>query len=87
MNVKKWLLGLVTFAAMAVLCAVCAGAENYHAYIGFQTGAYSFRNSFDEASYGRDVADGKYFNSVIVWGGNNPTTFPEYTDCFDEFFL
>ena len=29
MKVKKWLLGLVTFAAMAVLCAVCVGAETY----------------------------------------------------------
>ena len=29
MKLKKWLLGLVTFAAMAVLCVVCAGAETY----------------------------------------------------------
>ena len=29
MKLKKWLLGLMTFAAMAVLCAVCAGAEEY----------------------------------------------------------
>ena len=29
MKVKKWLLGLITFAAMAVICAVCAGAERY----------------------------------------------------------
>ena len=29
MKVKKWLLGLVTFAAMVVICAVCAGAETY----------------------------------------------------------
>ena len=29
MKVKKWLLGLIAFAAMAVLCAVCAGAETY----------------------------------------------------------
>ena len=29
MKLKKWLLGLVTFAAMAVLCAVCVGAETY----------------------------------------------------------
>ena len=29
MKVKKWLLGLVTFAAMVVLCVVCAGAETY----------------------------------------------------------
>ena len=32
MKVKKWLLGLVTFAAMAVICAVCAGAETYGDY-------------------------------------------------------
>ena len=29
MKLKKWLLGLVTFAAMVVLCVVCAGAETY----------------------------------------------------------
>ena len=29
MKLKKWLLGLMTFAAMVVLCAVCAGAETY----------------------------------------------------------
>ena len=29
MKLKKWLLGLVTFAAMAVLCAVAAGAETF----------------------------------------------------------
>ena len=43
-----------------------------------------FRNSFDDASYGKDVADGKYFNSVIVWGGNDPETFPQYEDKFDD---
>ena len=29
MKVKKWVLGLITFAAMAVICAVCAGAQTY----------------------------------------------------------
>ena len=29
MKVKKWLLGLLTFTAMVVICAVCAGAEMY----------------------------------------------------------
>ena len=29
MKLKKWLLGLVTFAAMIVICAVCASAETY----------------------------------------------------------
>ena len=83
MKLKKWLLGLVTFAAMAVVCAVAAGAENYHAYIGFQTGPYSFRNSFDEANYGKDVENGKYFNGVVVWGGNDPKTYPQYEDYYD----
>ena len=32
MKVKKWLLSLVTFAAMVVVCAVCAGAETYGDY-------------------------------------------------------
>ena len=83
MKLKKWLLGLVTFAAMAVVCAVAAGAENYHAYIGFQTGPYSFRNSFDEANYGKDVENGKYFNGVVVWGDNDPKTYPQYEDYYD----
>ena len=29
MKLKKWLLGLVAFAAMVVLCVVCTGAETY----------------------------------------------------------
>ena len=33
MKVKKWLLGLVTFAAMVVLCVVCAGAETYGDFV------------------------------------------------------
>ena len=84
MKLKKWLLAIAAFAVTAVVCAVAAGAENYHAYIGFQTGPFSTRNTFDDATYGRDVEGGKYFNSVIVWGGNDPTIFPKYTDCFDD---
>ena len=32
MKLKKWLLGLVTFTAMVVICAVCAGAETFGDY-------------------------------------------------------
>ena len=36
MKVKKWLLAIATFAVMAVVCAVVAGAENTHtAYIKY----------------------------------------------------
>ena len=40
----------------------------YNAYIGFQTPLYSFRNAFDDATYGRDT---DYFNQVTGWEGSN----------------
>lgn len=40
----------------------------YHAYIGFQTPKYSFRNSFDDATYGRDS---EVFNQVTGWDADN----------------
>ena len=83
MKMKRFI-GAAAAMAVAGTLTVGAAAETYNAYIGFQTTPYSFRNSFDDATYGKDVADGKYFNSVIVWGGNDPTIFPKYTDCFDE---
>ena len=53
MKVKKWLLGLITFAAMAVLCAVYAGAENFNGFWGYvpqnDSEAYiSSYNGFDD---------------------------------------
>lgn len=54
----------------------------YHAYIGFQTPKFSFRNAFDDATYGRDVAgDVDWFNQVTGWDGNDPITIPgTFTD-------
>ena len=69
MKMRRFI-GAAAAMAVAGTLTVGAAAETYNAYIGFQTAPYSFRNSFDDASYGKDVADGKYFNSVIVWGGN-----------------
>ena len=83
MKMKRFI-GAAAAIAVAGTLTVGAAAETYNAYIGFQTTPYSFRNSFDDASYGKDVADGKYFNSVIVWGGNDPETFPQYEDKFDD---
>ena len=40
----------------------------YHAYLGFQTPKYSFRNAFDDADYGRDS---DYFNQVTGWDDSN----------------
>ena len=82
MKMKKFI-GAAAAMAVAGVLTVGAAAETYNAYIGFQTTPYSFRNSFDEATYGKDVADGKYFNSVVVWGGNDPETYPELEEYYD----
>ncbi len=82
MKMKRFI-GAAAAMAVAGTLTVGAAAETYNAYIGFQTAPYSFRNSFDEATYGKDVEGGKYFNSVIVWGGNDPETFPQYEDNYD----
>ena len=37
MKMKKWVLGLIAFAAMVVICAVCAGAETYANIEGVRT--------------------------------------------------
>lgn len=41
----------------------------YNAYLGLQTPTYSFRNAFDDATYGRDT---EYFNQMTGWDGNDP---------------
>lgn len=41
----------------------------YNAYLGLQTPVYSFRNAFDDATYGRDT---EYFNQMTGWDGNDP---------------
>lgn len=38
--------------------------DEVHAYIGIQTKVYTFRNSYDDASYG---ADSEWFNTLIKW--------------------
>lgn len=50
----------------------------YNAYFGFQTPKFSFRNAFDDASYGRDT---EYFNKVTGWEGSDAVELPgTFTD-------
>lgn len=79
MKTRKIAAAVIATAAAAAL-SIGAAAESYNAYIGFQTTPYSFRNKPTEPTYG---AATEYFNSVIVWGGNDPETFPEYEDNYD----
>ncbi len=83
MKVKKWLMGLVTFAAMAVLCAVCAGAETYGDY------EYSVRDDgtveitdYNGSAEKVDIPekiDGKSVTSIGEYAFCNCTSFTSIT--------
>ncbi len=61
MKVKKWLLGFMTFAAMAVLCVVCAGAETYG---DFEYGVLD-DGTVEITDYHRTTNDGSTINVEI----------------------
>lgn len=71
----------VTFTVAGVGNAAAAGEEpaapevpgldlngEYHAYFGLQTPTYSFRNAFDDETYGRET---DYFNQITGWDSAN----------------
>ncbi|MGN1105034.1 MAG: hypothetical protein ACI4RH_00165 [Huintestinicola sp.] len=67
-------LSAIAAAAMAVsMIPVSASAEEtYHAYIGVQSASFSFRNAWNEPSYGKGVTsdDGMvYFDQITGWDG------------------
>lgn len=74
--------GVAAAAVASTLAVTASAADAFDAYIGFQTTVYSFRNAWDDGSYG---ADSGYHDSFIVWGsGDSPEeTFPDYEDEFD----
>ncbi len=67
-------LSAIAAAALAVsMIPVSASAEDtYHAYIGVQSASFSFRNAWNEPSYGKGVTgdDGMvYFDQITGWDG------------------
>lgn len=80
MKVTK-ILAAATVAALAA-GTVAATASAYNAYLGFQTTVWSFRNAWDDATYG---AHTDYFDSVIAWpvGEALDQSYPDYADSFD----
>lgn len=74
---KSRILGAITAAAMAAASIVtmavpASAADTYHAYIGVQSQSFTFRNAWDEASYGKGIVgdDGmEYFNQLTGWDG------------------
>ena len=79
MKIKKFV-GIAAATAIAATFTIGAAAEQYNAYIAFQNAAYTFRERFENATYGRDS---DYYHNIIVWGGNDPENMPEYEDNFD----
>lgn len=77
---KKIKLVSAAAAVAAAAAMMGVGASAYTGYIGFQSTLYSFRNFWDEASYGKATP---WFDKFVVWGGNDPETFPDYEDYFD----
>ncbi|MDD7429216.1 MAG: hypothetical protein SOU50_05865 [Oscillospiraceae bacterium] len=69
------LLSIAAAAAVAAsVAAVPSSAEEtvYNAYIGVQSASYSFRNAWNEPSYGKGVTgdDGMvYFDQITGWDG------------------
>ncbi len=58
---------------------VPSDSEEYNAYLVVQTGAFSFRNKWNDETYGKDT---EYFNSMTVWG--NAEAYPEYSEYYDS---
>ncbi len=75
---KSKIFGAIAAAAMAVSAfaafPVSAG-DTYHAYLGIQSASFTFRNAWDEASYGQGQKsdDGLvYFDTLVGWDGSTP---------------
>lgn len=63
---------LTAASLMTVSASTASADEGYHAYIGIQTQNFSFRNAWNDTTYGKDVAgdDGTvYFDQITGWDG------------------
>ncbi len=68
------ILGAVAAAALALtsLAIPTSAEETYHAYIGVQSASYTFRNAWNEGTYGKDIVadDGTvWFDQLTGWEG------------------
>ncbi len=75
MKTSKLISVAMAAAVAAAAAAVPASAEGtYHAYIGVQSASYTFRNAWNEPSYGQGVTsdDGMvYFDQLTGWDESN----------------
>lgn len=66
----------VAALAVSALAAIPSSAEGtYHAYLGIQSASYTFRNPWNEGTYGLGTSsdDGMvYFDQLTGWDGSTP---------------
>ena len=58
---------------------------DYNAYIGVQSTSYIFRNTWDEASYGRDSENAEFFTHLVGWDADNNAV--NYGGTFEDALL
>ena len=58
---------------------------DYNAYIGVQSTNYIFRNTWDEASYGRDSEHADYFTHLVGWDADNNAV--DYGGSFEDVLM
>ena len=58
---------------------------DYNAYIGVQSASYIFRNTWDEASYGRDSENAEFFTHLVGWDADNNAV--DYGGTFEDVLL
>lgn len=87
MKKSSRIIGVASAAAVTLSLAafpVSAEGETYHAYLGIQSASFTFRNAWNEETYGQGkVADDgtNYFDHLTGWDGptatNNGGTFTD----------
>ncbi len=78
MKLRKVLAAAAATAIAATAMSAIASAESYNAYIGFQDTVYSFRNAWNDGSYGKATP---YFDKAVIWGEEED--YPDIVDSFD----
>lgn len=76
MKLSKVLSVAAAAAVASSMCAVASSAEEgtYHAYLGIQSASFTFRNAWNEQSYGQGVTSDSgmvYFDTLTGWDAEN----------------
>lgn len=76
---------IMACAAASAVCAASLAAVSsaYSAYIGVQDTVYSFRNAWDDGSYGKNAGNGAFDHMTMNGASSEEGTYPDYDDNYD----